>query len=35
MAARAVSPLDQHDIGVALSDQRIRERHPGGARTND
>jgi len=28
-------PIHHHDIAVALSDQRIRERHPGRTRTND
>jgi hypothetical protein len=35
VTTRAVSPIDHHDIAVALSDERIRERHPGRTRTND
>jgi len=30
-----VSSIYHHDIGVALGDQRIHKRHPGGTRTNN
>jgi hypothetical protein len=30
-----MTPVHHHDIYVALGDQLIRERHPGGTRTND
>jgi len=33
--ARAMARIDQHDIGAAVSKQRIREGHAGGARADD
>ena len=35
MAARPVASLDHHDVGVAVIDQRVDERHPERARTDD
>ena len=34
MAARPVASLDHHDVGVAVIDQRVDERHPERARTD-
>ena len=35
MAARSVASLDHHDVGVAVLDQRVDERHPERAGTDD
>src|SRR5438552_19134770 len=35
MPARAIAPIDHDDVGLGLGDQRISERHSGGARSDD
>ena len=35
MAAGSMAPLDHHDVGVAVLDQRVDERHPERAGTDD
>ena len=35
MAARSMASLDHHDVGVAVLDQRVDERHPERAGTDD
>jgi hypothetical protein len=30
-----MTPLDEHDLGVRLRDQRVRERHPRRTRSDD
>ena len=35
MAARSMAPLDHYDIGVAVLDQAVDERHPERAGTDD
>ena len=35
VAARPVPPVDEHDLGVRVRDQRVRERHPRRTRSDD
>ena len=35
MTARSVTPLDDHDVGVAVVDQPVDERHPDRPGTDD
>jgi hypothetical protein len=35
VAARPVTPVDEHDLGVRVRDQRVRERHPRRTRSDD